>query len=677
MTAPLHPDAEMFRPFSSVLIANRGEIAVRIMRAAKAKGLEAIAVFSDADADAPFVRAADRAVRIGPGPALASYLNLDAIIHAARSARAEAIHPGYGFLSENAEFARRVRAAGINFIGPRADTIETMGDKVVARKLALSAGLKCPPSFDETDADDKTFASAADRIGYPLMVKAVAGGGGRGIRKVGKKSELAAALAAVRAEAGAAFGNSQLALEKYIAKARHIEIQIVGDGHGGIFHVGERDCSVQRRHQKLIEETPSPAVDTALRGKMAEAAMSLARAVGYIGVGTVEFMVGADGEFYFLEVNPRLQVEHPVTELVYGVDIVGLQLDIARGRAIEKTWPDEPQGVAIEARLLAEDARRDFEPQTGEILSFSPSDAAGIRVDHALWAGAAVPVFYDSMIAKIIAHGRDREEARLRLSRALFDTKVLGVRTSAEFVREIVRSTAFASGEYSTEFLASYHAAPESTPSLRRVSICALISAAFAGASGRRNAVPSLASFLGVESRVDFVMDGAVCEARVSRAGDHFLIQWRDDRADALIVALEENSMRVRVDGVEESVNFAFDGENIYFAAESRQSVCAPFRKSSQIAVEVREHLVEENAVIRILAPMGALVSKILAAPGERVEANTCVVRVEAMKMVHDVATPRTGVVRKVLVSPGDHVSRSQAMLEIEVGETASGAASA
>lgn len=667
MNAAADAGQGMFRPFSVVLIANRGEIAIRIARAAKAKGLETVAVFSEADADAPFVRQADRAVLIGPGPASQSYLNIDRILEAAAIAGADAIHPGYGFLSENAGFARRVRAAGLNFIGPRADTIEAMGDKVLARNLALRAGLRCPPSFDDDGADEDTLVAAAERIGFPIMVKAVAGGGGRGIRKVSVRSELPTALSAVRTEASTAFGRAHLCLEKYIANGRHVEIQIAGDALGNVFHIGERDCSIQRRHQKLIEEAPSPAVDAKLRQAMAEAALELARSVNYVGVGTVEFMLDENGDFYFLEVNPRLQVEHPVTELVYGVDIVGLQFDIARGRPIEKTWSDSPQGAAIEARVLAEDPRHGSAPQTGKILAFVASDGEGVRVDHGLCAGTSVPLHYDSMIAKVVAHGRDREEARSRLMRALANTRIFGLRTNADYLRDLMQSEAFAAGSYGTEFLGAFEWQPRQEPSLRLVAACSLLSIGFANASGRRGATPSFDSFLAGGCTVDFMLDDVAHAASLSRIGNAFTVKWQALQVEASVFSIAQDHLRVRIGGLEEDVHFAFDGASIHLAFESRHAVCTPFRRSDRTALEVREVLHEEHATIRILAPMGAVVSDILAVEGTHVAKQACVVRLEAMKMVHDVMSPRAGIVRKILVAAGSHVSRNELMVELEV----------
>ena len=440
--------------FSKILIANRGEIACRIIRTARALGYRTVAVFSDADTDALHGRQADEAVRIGPPPVQDSYLNIDALLAAAKLAGADAVHPGYGFLSENAAFAEACARAGLVFIGPPAAAIAAMGNKARAKALMEAAGVPCVPGYQGPDQSDERFTMEGRRIGFPLMVKAAAGGGGRGMRLVTSADDLANALARARSEAASAFGSDELILEHAVPDARHIEIQVFADQHGNIIHLGERDCSIQRRHQKVIEETPSPAVSTELRAKMGEAAVAAARAIGYVGAGTIEFLLDQSGKFYFLEMNTRLQVEHPVTEAVTGVDLVAWQLRVAAGERLPLDQHEVRfSGHAIEARLYAEDPHKNFLPQTGTLIDWRPASGTGVRIDHGLAPGQSVSPFYDPMLAKVIAHGATREEARRRLLVALEDTVALGLTTNRSFLIAMLRHPAFAAGEATTAFI--------------------------------------------------------------------------------------------------------------------------------------------------------------------------------------------------------------------------------
>ena len=444
----------------SILIANRGEIACRVIRSARALGYRTVAVFSDADRDAPHVAQADRAVHIGPPAASASYLNVEALIAAARQAGADAIHPGYGFLSENADFARACAEAGLTFIGPPPQAIEWMGNKAAAKHRMIAAGVPCVPGYqpdsEDSGTDERLITAAAD-IGYPLLVKAAAGGGGRGMRLVTSAEELPAALQSARAEAESAFGDGQLLLERAVLGARHVELQVFGDQRGAVIHLGERDCSVQRRHQKVVEEAPSPAVDPKLRARMGAAAVLAAKTIGYVGAGTVEFLLGPDGEFYFLEMNTRLQVEHPVTELVTGHDLVAWQLRVAEGQPLPITQ-DQVQlcGHAIEVRLYAEDPHASFMPQAGTLLAWEPATGAGVRVDHGLRSGQEITPHYDPMVAKVIAHGADRDEARRRLARALDRTILFGPLHNKAFLRDVLLHPVFAEGGATTNFIAEH-----------------------------------------------------------------------------------------------------------------------------------------------------------------------------------------------------------------------------
>ncbi len=437
-----------------LLIANRGEIAVRIIRGARELGIESVAVHSDEDAAAPHVREADRAVRIGPPPARESYLSISAIIAAARETQSDAIHPGYGFLAEDASFSEACRDAGIIFVGPSPEAMRALGSKRGARDLAAKAGLPVVPGYSGEADDEKRMTEEARRVGFPLLVKASAGGGGKGMRRVDRLEDLPASLAAARREAEAAFGDGKLLLERYLDPVRHVEIQILADSHGNVIHLGERDCSVQRRHQKIIEESPSPAVDAGLRARMGEAAVAIARAAGYRSAGTVEFMLDAQGHFYFLEVNTRLQVEHPVTEWVTGLDLVHLMLREASGEPLsvrqeEIIW----RGHAIEARIYAEDPENGFLPSAGEILLLHEPQMPGLRIDSGIRAGGRVSVHYDPILSKVIACHETREGALRRLQQALRETAILGVRTNIAFLQDVLGHPVFQKGEATTRWV--------------------------------------------------------------------------------------------------------------------------------------------------------------------------------------------------------------------------------
>jgi acetyl-CoA carboxylase biotin carboxylase subunit len=437
------------KPIRKVLVANRGEIAVRILRACREMGLQTVAVYSDADRTARHVRQADEAHRLGPGPASESYLRIDGVVEAAIRSGADAVHPGYGFLAENADFARACAAAGIVFIGPRPETIELMGEKTSARRAAIEAGVPVVPGTVEPIEDPAVLAREAERVGYPVLLKAAGGGGGKGIRRVTSPKDLVSAVARARSEAESAFGDGRVYLEKALAGARHIEIQVLADGHGHVVHLFERECSIQRRHQKIIEESPSVAVNPALRERMGALSVALARRVGYLNAGTLEFLVDASGEPYFLEMNTRLQVEHPVTEWVTGLDLVKLQIRIAAGEALPFTQAEVHQrGHAIECRIYAEDPDLGFLPSPGRITVLRAPAGPGIRDDSGVDAGDEVPIHYDPLLSKLTAYGADRAEAAVRMSRALAEYRVLGLATNVAFLARILTHPAFASGAF-------------------------------------------------------------------------------------------------------------------------------------------------------------------------------------------------------------------------------------
>jgi len=439
----------------TVLIANRGEIAVRIARACHEHGLAAVAVYSEADRGAPHTLAADRAVPIGPPPAVQSYLSVEALLAAARSAGADAVHPGYGFLAESAAFGRAVEAAGLTWIGPPPEAIATMGDKLAARATVAGAGVPLVPGAEVGD----DAAAAARRLGFPVLVKAAAGGGGKGMRTVANEAELADALAAARREAEAAFADGRVYLEKLLLRPRHVEVQVLGDRHGTLVHLGERECSIQRRHQKIIEETPCPVLTPRLRAEMTAAALAAARAVGYTSAGTVEFLLDAEGRFYFLEMNTRVQVEHPITEWVTGIDIVAAQLRIAAGAPLGFGQADvRARGHAIEARLYAEDPAAGFFPSAGAILALREPAGPGVRVDSGIAAGGVVPLEYDPLLCKVSTWGDGRAIAIARLQAALRDMAVLGPTTNLAFLQDVLAHPAFRRGETHTGFLPEHFA---------------------------------------------------------------------------------------------------------------------------------------------------------------------------------------------------------------------------
>ena len=448
--------------FKKVLIANRGEIALRIIRACHELGIEVVAVFSEADRESLHVRFADEAVCIGPPPAAESYLNIPRIIAAAEITGAEAIHPGYGLLAENAEFSEICTASGIEFIGPTPSQIRAMGDKATARKTMMEVGVPTVPGSLDVLADQESAASVAEEIGYPVMIKASAGGGGKGMRTAFDRDDFARAFRTAQQEAKAAFGDGGVYLEKLVQRPRHVEFQVFGDKQGRVVHLGERDCSIQRRHQKLIEEAPSVAIDGTLRDQMGEAAVRGAAAIEYVGAGTIEFLVDKDGSFYFIEMNTRIQVEHPVTEVTTGIDLVKEQITVAAGAPL--SFPDEPvkhRGHAIEFRVNAEDPARGFAPAPGPIVTFHPPGGPGVRLDTHVYAGYTVPRYYDSLLAKLIVSGKNRQEAMVRARHSLNHFVVEGIPTTLPFLAEVVRDPRFIAGDIDTGFVERFIAERE------------------------------------------------------------------------------------------------------------------------------------------------------------------------------------------------------------------------
>jgi 3-methylcrotonyl-CoA carboxylase alpha subunit len=471
--------------FRKLLVANRGEIAVRVFRTCRELGIGTVAVYSDADRGARHVREADEAVAIGPAEPLRSYLSTGALLGAARETGAEAIHPGYGFLSQNGDFADAVVGAGLVFVGPPGDVHRLMGDKQAARRRMAAAGVPVLPGYDGDEQADARLLAEAERIGWPVLLKPSRGGGGKGMRVVARAADFASAIAASRREASAAFGTDTLLVERFVERSRHVEVQVVADAHGAVLHLGERECSIQRRHQKVVEETPSPALEPRQRLELCQAGVAAARAVSYLGAGTVEFLMAPDARCYFLEMNTRLQVEHPVTEAVTGLDLVRLQLEVAAGRALPLAQEQvESRGHAIECRLYAEDPARDDLPSPGRVLQLCEPEGPGIRVDSGLQVGSEISVHYDPLLAKIIAWGRDRGEATARMREALRQTVVLGVVTNLARLRAIVEHPAFAAAELHTGFIEEHlqELQPPGCPPV--LAIAALVAALRLGKNG-------------------------------------------------------------------------------------------------------------------------------------------------------------------------------------------------
>ncbi|GAB4516494.1 MAG: geranyl-CoA carboxylase subunit apha [Amphiplicatus sp.] len=640
----------MLTPIRTLLIANRGEIACRIIRTAKARGMRAVAVYSQADEAALHVKQADAAIFIGPPAPGRSYLNIEAIIDAARRTGADAIHPGYGFLSERAAFAEACEKAGLLFVGPPASAIAAMGDKAEARRRMIAAGVPCAPGYEGADQSPARFRAEAERIGYPVMVKAAAGGGGRGMRVVQSPDELNEALAGARKEAESAFGDGRLLLEKLVVGARHVEIQVLADAYGDAVHLGERDCSLQRRRQKVIEEAPSPVVAPETRAAMGAAAVEAARAVGYRNAGTVEFLFEpATQSFYFLEMNTRLQVEHPVTELVTGLDLVALQLDIAEGRPLPFRQGDvRLDGWAIEARLYAEDPAKAFLPQTGRLVAFDFAGGEGVRVDAGVEAGDAVSPHYDPLIAKIVAHERTRDEARERLAASLDEAVILGVTTNAPFLAGLLRDETFAKGEADVGYIE--RALDRLAPAPAPVSALEIALAAAALADWRLDDLLAGWNSRGPTAFPLKLQHGdEMVEARALIDGRRVAGFFEGEEASIDVLAIEDGRIRYRQAGVLREARFARDGARLYLKGDGparafADMTYAPAGAGGAGGDEVR-------------APMAGVVTNVPVKPGDAVKKGQTLAAIEAMKMEHRLVAPRDGVVAEVFASPGDQVS--------------------
>jgi acetyl-CoA/propionyl-CoA carboxylase biotin carboxyl carrier protein len=651
--------------FDTVLVANRGEIARRIIRTLRARGIRSVAVYSDADADAPHVREADVAVRIGPAAASASYLDIDAVLAAARATGAQAVHPGYGFLSENVAFARACAAAGIVFIGPGERALDVMGDKIRSKAHVAAYGVPTVPGFSASGMTDAEISDAAEATGFPLLVKPSAGGGGKGMQVVRSGGELADALATARRVASASFGDDTLLIERLIERPRHIEVQVLADAHGAVIHLGERECTLQRRHQKVIEEAPSPVVDAATRARLGAAACAAAASVGYRGAGTVEFLVAgsATSEFFFIEMNTRLQVEHPVTELVTGIDLVEQQLRVAAGLPLDIVQDDvRLDGHAIEARVYAESPARGFLPAAGQVLTWRAAD--GVRTDAAVDSGTTVSADYDPMIAKVIAHGADRAEALARLDAALADTVVLGVDTNIGFLRALLADPAVQAGDLDTGLIDRLPPFEAPAPSLSAIAaVAATGDLTEAGRFGEDH--PSF-----VRSPVSARRDarGASdlwrCGSgwRVGMPAHEVTVTVEDD-AGKVHSAVLPRAARGAEDAVRES---AVDADGWVWAhVDGATHRLRPL--SRREAMERRLAARELSGVAtapELRAPMPGAVVALHAADGARVAAGDRIVTIEAMKMEHPVIAPHAGVLR-IDVAVGDQVRRDQVLAHV------------
>ena len=643
---------------TTLLVANRGEIACRVMRTAKAMGITTVAVHSAIDRDARHVREADIRVDLGGAKAAESYLRIDALIAAAKASGAQAIHPGYGFLSENAGFARAIEQAGLLFLGPPAAAIDAMGSKSAAKALMEQAGVPLVPGYHGEAQDVETFRAAAELIGYPVLLKAAAGGGGKGMKVVERESELAEALLSAQREAQSSFGDARMLVEKYVLKPRHVEIQVFADQHGHCLYLNERDCSIQRRHQKVVEEAPAPGLTAQLRRAMGEAAVKAAQAIGYVGAGTVEFLLDERGDFFFMEMNTRLQVEHPVTEAITGLDLVAWQIRVARGEALPITQEQVPLiGHAIEVRLYAEDPDNDFLPATGTLALYREAQAGpGRRVDSGVSEGDEISPFYDPMFGKLIAWGENREEARLRLLAMLAETCVGGVRTNLAFLQRVLAHPAFAACELDTGFIPRHEAqllpaVAELPAEFWQLAAEAMVQSQtirqrdddahspWATGSGLR---------LGLPAEIDVHL---VCQ------GERQVVRLRHSAASQ--VRLHGEQLLVERDGVRCQHLAIRRGDTLYlqFAGELR---------TVQRTDPIAEAQAGQQQHGGLTAPMNGSIVRVLVTAGQAVEAGTALVVLEAMKMEHSIRAAHAGMVKALYCAEGEMVSEGAVLVELD-----------
>jgi acetyl-CoA/propionyl-CoA carboxylase, biotin carboxylase, biotin carboxyl carrier protein len=651
--------------FETVLVANRGEIAVRVIRTLRRLGIRSVAVYSDPDADARHVQEADMAVRLGPAAARESYLDIDKVLDAAARTGAQAIHPGYGFLSENAHFAAACERAGVVFLGPPARAIEVMGDKITAKNAVSAFDVPVVPGVAKSGLSDDELAAAAEEVGYPVLIKPSAGGGGKGMHLVEDPARLREALVSARREAASSFGDDTLFLERFVLRPRHIEVQVLADAHGNVVHLGERECSLQRRHQKVIEEAPSPLLDSQTRARIGAAACNTARSVDYVGAGTVEFIVSADrpDEFFFMEMNTRLQVEHPVTEEVTGLDLVEWQLRVAAGEKLAFAQDDiELRGHAIEARVYAEDPARGFLPTGGRVLQVFEPSGVGVRVDSSLLHGTVVGSDYDPMLSKVIAYGADRDEALAQLDQALAQTAVLGVQTNIEFLRFLLADQRVRAGDLDTalldERLADFAPLPAPDDVLAAGGLFRQWALA-RRARGNLWGAPTGWRVGGGAAPVRTAMHTPLRSETVSVWGppEAAKVQVGDGEIHLAIVQVEPSQLSVTLDGLRRDYRWAEADRHLWIADE----------RGTWHLREAEEQKIHRAAGARqaeILSPMPGNVIAVQVDSGAEVSEGAVVVVVEAMKMEHSLTAPVSGRV-EVLVSVGDQVSVDQVLARL------------
>lgn len=641
-------------PLNKLLIANRGEIALQIMRTAKAMGFATVAVHSDADADAEHVRVADEAVLIGGAAPGESYLRIDRIIEAAQATGADAIHPGYGFLSENPDLPKACAKAGIVFVGPSAQAIAQMGDKAKAKQVMEQAGVPCVPGYAGQDQSPEALLVEARRIGFPLMIKATAGGGGRGMRLVENEDGFGDQLTSAISEAQGAFGDGTVLLERAIVNPRHVEIQIMADRHGNVIHLGERDCSVQRRHQKIIEEAPSPAVDSALRDTMGQISVSAAKAIGYEGAGTFEYLLDGDGNFFFMEMNTRLQVEHPVTEAITGLDLVELQLRVASGEELP-LGQDDVQfcGHAIEVRLCAEDPEAGFLPQSGRLDVWRPCTT--LRADHGLRDGAEVPPYYDSMVAKLIAHGPNRAAALRKLQSGVRATLALGLPTNQGFLSDCLAHPVFALGAATTGFIEEHRDVllPDRSVDEARA---AMLAGAFVRAAEGTGLSHGFPTPLRLER------GGRIHAPRVQAMGRGVCVTLDGTQVDVTVQHRADGQIRYALGDVVSHAHLVADGDQIWLHIDGRPWSFTDLSLAAEVTVD-------EASDGRLRASMNGTVVSVAVAPGDRVHAGQTLMVLEAMKMEHAHCIGINGTVTAVHVEPGTQLTAHSVAIEVTPDE--------
>ena len=666
--------------FNSILIANRGEIACRVIRTAKKMGYRTVAVYSDADAGAPHVQLADDAVRIGPGPVGESYLVPELILQAAASSGAESIHPGYGFLSENAAFAEAVESAGLVFIGPTREAIDVMGNKAESKRRMIEAGVPCVPGYEGHDQSDAVLLAEGLKIDLPLMVKAAAGGGGRGMRLVHKQADLANAIKLARAEAEGAFGSGELILEKAIIKPRHVEIQVFADTMGNTIHLGERDCSVQRRHQKVVEEAPCPVMTPELREKMGQSAIDAAKSVNYRGAGTVEFLLDDSGFFYFLEMNTRLQVEHPVTELITGLDLVALQIKVAQGEPLGLSQDDiNLEGHAIEVRLYTEDPSQDFLPASGPVDLWAPASGVGVRVDSGISTGQAISPFYDPMVAKVIGYGPTREAARLRLIGALKETVLFGTPNNKDFLIQCLEKQSFIDGAATTAFIAEEFSDAEleiqpasftDSAVAATLELCLENKGHFQKSLLVSSQLQNWTIASAMVSRKQYQFDETIHDLSISpvnSSADTYQVSdsVAEQAAEVQVLSIQANSAVVLLDGVKLFAQFMWlKRGQLHCSIQGRGA----FFKDLIILDGAIDEAVGGG---RVIAPMHGLLLEVLVKSGDEVVKGQTLAILEAMKMHYEIKAEIDGIVEEVSAVAGKQVAADDVLIEINQDQDA------